>query len=175
MRIHPKPSSSTAQNLGFTFLELMVTILIIAILASTMSIGLTALKQRASRVACMGNLRTLHQAFASYTNEHGYWPQEPGDLGSEGHHFYTWIIGEVGPYGGERNAWICPTEKQERALDIAREEFVGSYTPTMFSPVEGRPWQWNQPWLIERGNLHRQGALVIMPDGSINTARETLF
>jgi len=174
MRIPSQPSPKL-QNQGFTFLELMVTILIIAILASTLSIGITALKDRANRVACMGNLRTLHQAFASYTSEKGYWPQEPEDLGSEGYEFYGWLIGEVSPYGGGRNAWICPKEKQERALSITDEEFVGSYVPTMFGPVEGRPWEWNQPWLIERGNLHRSGALYIMPDGSIQTTREPIY
>ncbi len=156
-------------------MELIVTVLIISILAGTLTAGLSSMREKANRVACTSNLRVLHQAFADYTLDKGYWPQEPDGLGSEGHEFFGWIIGEVTPYGGGRNVWICPSDKRLNLINVTTKNFEGSYVPTLFSATEGRPWQWKQPWIMERGNAHGSGALMIMPDGAVLTSNEVKY
>ncbi len=145
------------------------------VMATIITIAWHSLIYRAERVACTGNLRVLHQAFSAYTLDVGSWPQEPLNLGSEGHQFYGWLVGELTPYGGPRIAWMCPTEVKAGAISEADREFVGSYVPTMFDSNPNRPWQWaGQPWLIERKDNHDSGRLIIMPDGSVFTDRDVL-
>ena len=49
------------------------------------------------------------------------------------------------------------------------EELKGTYLPTRFSassPMAAYRWG-NQPWLVEIGDHHGEGMLVLFPDGSV--------
>ncbi len=60
---------------GFTLVELLVVITIIAILIALLLPALGAAQNEAERVACQANMRTLSQAFISYTSSNkGYFP-----------------------------------------------------------------------------------------------------
>lgn len=153
---------------GLTVLELLITVIITLVLGTIVSISYAGILNRAERVACTGNLRALHAAFSGYTLDRGSWPQEPPLLGDEGSKFYGWLTGELSPYGGGREAWICPTERRRQIESEGEKEFVGSYTPTMFDSGPQVPWQWeNQPWLVERGDNHLSGQLLLFPSGKV--------
>ncbi len=67
---------------GFTLVELLVVITIIAILIALLLPALGAAQNEAERVACQANMRTLSQAFISYTSSNkGYFPAA-GDEGN---------------------------------------------------------------------------------------------
>src|ERR1035437_8686012 len=62
---------------GFTLIELLVVIAIIAILAALLLPALTAAKARATRIACLNNLKQMGAAFFLYAND--YSDQLPAD------------------------------------------------------------------------------------------------
>jgi prepilin-type N-terminal cleavage/methylation domain-containing protein len=64
-------------NKGFTLIELMVVIAIIAILATLVLPGLMTGKKKAVMLKCLNNLRALRQGVEMYSMNYGY-PSEKG-------------------------------------------------------------------------------------------------
>jgi len=171
MRRVPLPAGTRT---GLTIPELLVAMTITLILSSVSTVAYTGLQRRAERLSCTGNLRALHAAFSGYVLDRGGWPQEGADtVNDDGPLFYGWLVGQVQSYGGDRELWICPSERRRGLAEVSDKEFVGSYVPTMFEPGQNKPFEWeNQPWLIERVNNHLQGQLMIFPNGRVLSVDE---
>ena len=59
------------QTRGFTLLELLVVIGIIAFLAALILVAMSGARRSAASVQCLSNLRQIHSAFVHYANDHG--------------------------------------------------------------------------------------------------------
>ncbi len=158
---------------GFTLVEALLVITIIAMLA-TITIPLFGmLRARAGGAVCISNLRTLHTAFNVYMQDHnGVWPQAPGD-GSFDTEVQEWRFWHdtMRDYGIGRKHWICPTDGDTIKADEMKQhdDFIGSYSVTHFDNNPGSAMKWRMPWVIERGGGHTRngGPNMLMPDGTI--------
>lgn len=93
---------------GFTVVELLVVISLIAILASLLLPGLTAAKAKAQSAQCKSNLRQVALAQALYVTDYGAYP------GGEWEEWFDVLLpygGQVGPEGYYQNTPVlwCPS------------------------------------------------------------------
>ena len=169
-------SRTRATGLGYSLTELILSILIISILAAIMfQFSSNKLRARAERTGCESHLKTLYSGFSTYLTDNGEWPQMPdhkfeSDSGPGEENYWEWWITTLKEYNIVEKEWMCPTDLRERNVgekQSERDKFEGSYVPTHFESGTDAPFRWRQPWLLERGDFHGEGALMIMPDGSI--------
>ena len=151
---------------GFTLLELLLAIAVIAVLVSTMFTLTNGLRRRAESAACMANMKSLFTGLATYTAEYKHWPQPPKDsLGGE-EDFWKFWLSILDEYDVPKKTWICPTHARLTPPDQEFEQ--ASYLPAWFDASSPRqPYLDGTPWLMETGNNHGRGPLVLYPDASI--------
>lgn len=168
-------------NGGFSLIEILLTVGIIAILVLIAIPVMETLREQAEKTKCMSQMRTLHTCFVAHVQDKGSWPQLPTDDGGKWSEdrFYKFWITSLEPYGCSQETWLCPSDKltlQFKRSELAKEErYFGTYVPTAFDDAPGSPFRWNQPWVVERGNFHGRGAHMLMPDGSIQDAQNPFF
>jgi len=170
--VNQKKDISLAYCRAFTLIELLVVIAIIALLVAIGVPSYKAQRRSAEKVVCMSKMRGLHMAFDSYMTDKNHWPQMPAGIfeSEDESEFWKWWILTMSPYGGDEPYWLCPSDKVRKESE---DEYNGSYLPTQFDDHHHTPYRWaNQPWLLERGNLHRKGAHIMMPDGSIHSSKD---
>lgn len=164
--------NSKQSKAGLTLLEILVVITVIAILAAISVPSYEAFRRRASKAVCISQMRVLHVALDSYMLEYKHWPQIPPGIfySNEESHFWEWWMTTLEPYGGGQEFWLCPEDKVSKE---SPDEHVGSYMPTKFDGHNFTPYRWSaQPWLMERGNLHKKGAHILMQDGSVRNSTD---
>lgn len=127
---HPVPHPSDGRGWlerravgGFTLLELLVAIAIIAVLASLLFPALNRAKGKARSIVCLNHLKQWGLATQLYVSEHDdYLPPEgspnglstetgwyialPRELGMRPYHEYPWRTNPAAPLG--HSVWICP-------------------------------------------------------------------
>jgi prepilin-type N-terminal cleavage/methylation domain-containing protein len=161
---------------GWTLIELLIVIAIMAVLVTvTVSAAWRKLQQRAERFKCESNLRSFFVALNAYMMDHEQWPQMPEKIFEKGSRddYWEWWFDTLKDYQITEDHWLCPTDRREVRANQKPEEqekFQSSYAPTNFDSGPNTPRAWNQPWLLERGDFHGSGNLMIMPDGSIQAA-----
>ncbi|MFK5920598.1 MAG: prepilin-type N-terminal cleavage/methylation domain-containing protein [Verrucomicrobiota bacterium] len=163
----------TAKNRrAFTLIELLVVMVVIAVLVSIGVPSYQSQKRSAERAVCMSQMRTIHVALDNYITENNHWPQIPTGIFESDNEsdFWKWWILTLEPYGAGEQIWLCPSDKVRKESE---DEYNGSYLPTKFDAHHHTPYRWAaQPWLLERGDLHKKGAHILMLDGSIHSSRD---
>ena len=160
---------------AFTLIELTVAIAIVGILTSLVALNYKGVMMRVSKANCISNMRSLHVSFSSYVNDVGYWPQIPEQLVSGESDYEDWWIKTMEPYTGSEKVWLCPVLKAGHLSSADGKLLRMHYIPTQFDANRISPTRWpRQPWLIEMGNAHGDGALILFPDGSIQSLSQVL-
>src|SRR5205823_3432054 len=77
----PFPLAANAHR-GFTLLELLIVVAIIAVLTSLVVIGAASAKGKAWRVQCMNNLHQIGIGFMIYAQENNAYPADFVDFGN---------------------------------------------------------------------------------------------
>jgi type II secretory pathway pseudopilin PulG len=170
--MNTESTNSMTSKVGFTLLQLLMVFSIIAILVAVMIPITGAMRKRAEKVKCMSNLKTLSVALNDYVSENRKWPQVPSKAMEKPETMWKWWMEtfEVAPYNIPRKTWVCPTVLAKSGITEDKDITLGSYATTRFDGSSAnRPYQWNQPWLVEIGNHHGSGQLYLMPDGSIRS------
>lgn len=124
-----KNPQSTIRNpqsaIGFTLVELLVVVAIIALLVSILLPSLSRAKELAKRVICAGNLRGIGLTVYFYANDHNEWlpPAFPADQYDqyERYWFYCGTLGfknigllaKVGLLDHQSGIFICPSMRSE--------------------------------------------------------------
>lgn len=157
---------------GYTLIELLMTIAMIAILVSIAIPSYKAYRIKAEKAVCLSQMRTIHVALDNHVQDKNHWPQMPAGIfeSTDETEFWKWWILTLEPYGAGEWVWLCPSDKARKE---SKDEYNGSYLPTQFDGHHFTPYRWaNQPWLMERGNLHKKGAHIMFPDGSIRDSMD---
>jgi len=101
------PSRSRAAH-GFTLVELLVVIGIIALLISILMPALQRARQQANQVKCAANLRQQGQAMAMYVNQ---WRAYPGHAAqSNGVTFAVWPTRLRAYLNNNQGVFFCPSQ-----------------------------------------------------------------
>jgi len=160
---------------GFTLLEVIVVLLIVAILAVLLVPGYRPLLERAQAVICASQMRAIRVAMDGYLQDHkmvwpqGPAPQEPG--------WAAFWLQTLRPYDIADRTWQCPTIRGLIATGDAPVDpnLALHYVPTMFDPTPNIAYRWStQPWLIETADAHGNGPLICFPDGSVKPFNKVL-
>ena len=171
------PTSSIPRRrspVGWTLIELLIVITLVAALATLSFPMFGYLKAKAQFAACVSHLRSMHAGFSSYLLDNDLiWPQMPPGLqGSEGEEReWEWWFNTLKPYGVHKSLWLCPADTSSKEQTFREDQdHASSYIPTRFDDLPNTAYRWsNQPWLLERGTFHgkNKGPNMLMPDGTI--------
>lgn len=164
---------------GFTQIELLIAIAVIAVLATLVIVGWPRMLASSESARCMNNMRSLHTSLNSYVQDVGHWPQVPEELdvsaSKDDKAYEDWWIEELKNFGATPQVWQCPTIRRTVSNKNPDGRPKMCYTPTPFDRNPYTPYKWStQPWLVEIGNVHGRGANLCFPDGSIRSISDVL-
>jgi prepilin-type N-terminal cleavage/methylation domain-containing protein len=161
---------------GFTILEVLAAILIVAILAIVLLPSGKDLMMRAGEAGCIANMRSITVALRGYLQDHAnVWPQGPS-LNEEAA-WETFWLKTLEPYGISEKNWQCPVFNSTLAAKGVPLEDRPKihYVPTVFPAEPGIADRWStQPWLIERASAHKNGPHICFPDGTVKSFNKVL-
>jgi len=137
---------------GFTLLEVLIALLVVAILSLLIIPNYSRIVAAAQEVICASHMRSIRVALGNYLQDHGnVWPQPTPGL--EGAALRQFWLNTLEPYGITESTWQCPTIRHALREEGVTGDFGLHYVPTQFDATPGIANRWTtQPWLIEAAN-----------------------
>ena len=155
---------------AFTLVELLVVMVIVGILIVLTFPNITALRNKAEGVVCMGRLRGLWTAFSTTLSDGNPWPQLPTNItvGTQSEQQW-WLDYSSNNLNLTSNDWQCPTVvRNQRSQTNTQQISLISYLPTLFDSKPLSPKNWpRMPWFTEIQGGHGSGILSVRADGSV--------
>ncbi|MEN6520146.1 MAG: type II secretion system protein [Armatimonadota bacterium] len=116
---------------GFSLIELLVVISVIAILASILMPVMNSAKQAAKKSKCASNLQQLGRAFSLYVSDwSSFYPSPGGVVGDYNYWSQSGkggLVSYVGSSGGIGTVWCCPELTRWESRYPARTYCMNSY------------------------------------------------
>jgi len=113
---------------GFTLVEILVVIAIIALLAALLFPVFARSRESSRRSACLNNLHQISTAFALYVQDHDERLPRQAILPPEGTNYTCWDV-QLQSYLKDRQTLACPNDSFSRPLDIPQlgKKLIRSY------------------------------------------------
>ena len=121
-----KQRGQRLRSTGFSLVELLLVIAIIAILAALLLPALARAKAKARQVACINNLRQIGIAAAMYVGEYR---QYPGTLSVTYGPCYVWPGRLFTQMSGNRQVFHCPSATINSSWDTNLNKTLGATGP----------------------------------------------
>ena len=131
-------AKKTTTKAGFTLVELLVVIGIIAILIGVLLPALNAARRAAYSVTCQSNLRQMGIALIMYTQETKFYPGRGTASGTGGNAYAVWPTRLRKYMKGSQGVFRCPTQ------DAANFEWLPNVTTPPVAAITDTGYGYNQ-------------------------------
>jgi len=122
--------------MAFTLIELLVVIGIIAILAAILTPAIQSLFKKGERVAAQGDVVKIVNAWKSYYNEYGHWPEQAAENISTGQAMNSYFVGILTARYFENQK---DNPKNVKFMEVTAEQL--SSTTNIFMDPWGTPYR----------------------------------
>jgi prepilin-type N-terminal cleavage/methylation domain-containing protein len=93
---------------GFTLVELLVVIAVLALLAAFLLPIYSSARERGRQTVCLANLRQIGQALSMYRQDYGSYPG-----------FWAGVPEALAPYVKNQRLLFCPSSKQPQGIKLS--------------------------------------------------------
>lgn len=138
---HQQPSFGVRTRSGFTIIELLVVVSIIAILASLMMPVFAAARSRVQGYTCQSNLRQIAAASLMYAQDYDE------QFACRRTERYAWLPDVHHPYINQWRVWVCPTDSKARVWDGVWDSPSGAVRTSFYWNAyifQGDPMDWRR-------------------------------
>lgn len=141
--------SSLFKARAFTLIELLVVISIIALLIAILLPALGAARESARHSQCLANVRSLAQAYHSWSTDRNY-QGHPYPLGSGADKEYWWILSLL-DYGFQEDQRLCPeADMVDETNEVATDVWFGTASGAWREARGGTDYP-ETPWVSSYG------------------------
>jgi prepilin-type N-terminal cleavage/methylation domain-containing protein len=142
--ICPRPHSVSRRSRGFTLVELLVVIGIIAILIAMLLPALNRAREQARRVRCLSNMRQLTIAWLNYAQAHkgkicgSNTGRSPWDWVLAGDDLNSLKGGVIWPYVNNAEVFHCPNDRIDWRRTYSINSWLNGEGPEAPNEVPGK-------------------------------------